>query len=157
MPSAYEMNTVMPLQFIQNDLTSIAEKSYNGFDLDAMSNGDVMGAFRVPFGCTVWRSQVGVGQVIAGAIPIIDFSKQAIGTTTDSGDVGAISLPLTTAAGKVVYDLVARMSVSLDEGDWVIVHANTVASTTTGIVFPMLLVVPDYDTEGNVGDMSATA
>tara|TARA_Y100000310_G_scaffold345443_1_gene465077 strand:- start:1782 stop:2243 length:462 start_codon:yes stop_codon:yes gene_type:complete len=152
-----DMNHLTALPFQQNDITAIPEKGYHGFDLDAMSDGDIMGAFFVPFKCDVWQSILHVVEVIAGAEAVIQFAKQTLGTETDAATVGAITVPLTTAAGKCMYDNVARMSVSLDQGDWVIVTATTVASTTTGIVQPGLIVVPNLEIEANISDMVETA
>lgn len=153
----YQFNEPIALPFQQNDITSIPEKGYHGFDLDSMSDADIMGAFFVPFKCLVWQAHAYVVEVIAGAAAVIQFAKQPLGTETDAATVGLITIPLTTAAGKVVVDNVAQMSISLDMGDWVIVHATTVGSTTTGIVQPGLLVVRSGEVDANIADLSETA
>ncbi len=134
-----------------------------GIDMDQTA-GD-MGTFIVPFRCEVFLAGATVTEVCAGAdtTPVVDFDKRpTAGVETDRGAADIAHLVLgTTAAGKVMFDRVAKGTI-LAPGEEVVVQLTTAAtdaggSAQTGHVLPFLLVKCLPEVPGNLSDMVETA
>lgn len=131
-----------------------------GIDMDATPAD--MGVFVIPFRCQVVLAGAVVTEVCAGSstTPVVKFDKRpTAGSDTDRGDGDVASLALaTTAAGKVMYDLVAIGDV-LEPGEEIVVQLVTAATggSPTGHIRPFLLVEYVPETLANLSDMTETA
>ena len=129
-----------------------------GIDMD--QGAADMGAFIVPFKCEVVRAQAHVTETCAGTTtPVVDFDKRpTAGSDTNRGaaDIGHLVLG-TTAAGKVMYDKVAKGTI-LYPGEEVVFELKTAAATgPAGHVRPALIVKPIPETLANLTNMVETA
>ena len=117
--------------------------------------------FDIPFKCELQRVQAAVTEACAGATtkPAMKFDKRPTAgsdTGRGDGDMGELILG-TTAAGKVVYDLVGRGQILLP-GEEVVVQL-TVQATGTGAAGhfrPALVVKPLAETLVNLSNMVET-
>jgi len=140
--------------------TMIDFDDIDGVDCDQTA-ADVV-RIPIPFKCEVVRAQVAVTEACAGdtTTPVVDFDlRPTIGSDTDRGaaDIGHLVLS-TTAAGKIMYDLVAVGTV-LEVGQEVIVQLTVAATGTSkaGHFIPELLVARIPETLANQSDYVATA
>ena len=113
-----------------------------GIDMDQAA-GD-MGSFIILSKCEVFRAGALVTEVCAGSTstPVVKFDKRPTGgsdTERGDGDIAELKL-LTTVAGKVMIDEVAKGEI-LYPGEEVVVELATAAvGTPTGHILPFLLV-----------------
>ncbi len=121
-----------------------------------------MGAFIVPFRCEVIEAGCVVTETCAGGTttPEVDFDlRPTAGSDTSRGaaDIGHLVLS-TTAAGKVMYDEVAKGTV-LEPGQEVVCELKVAATGTSkaGHVRPYLLAKYRAETKANLTNMVATA
>lgn len=143
-------------------LPLLIEKDYDdaaGVDMDQAA-ADV-GSFIVPFRCEVFLAGAVVTEVCAGSTstPVVDFDlRPTAGSEASRGAADIAHLVLaTTAAGKVIYDRVAKGTV-LEPGQEVIVQLVTAAvGTPTGHIKPFLLVKQVPETIANLTGMVETA
>ena len=132
----------------------------NGIDLD-QTPADVA-IFVVPFKCHVIFAGLLVTEPCGGATttPVVAFDRRVTaGSDTGRGAADIANLVLsTTAAGKLMYDLVAKGTV-LNPGDEIVVQLVTMADGTgaAGHGRPVLVVEPDDETMANITDMVLTA
>jgi hypothetical protein len=147
-------NYIIPLPVVkQIDFDDIL-----GVDLDQTA-ADVAHIL-VPFNCEVVRAQLIVTETCAGTTPgVVKFDRRpTAGSATDRGDGDIADFKMgTTAAGKVLYDLVAAGTL-LDAGDEIVVEISTAPATgPAGHFEPVLLVKPCSETLENLADLVATA
>jgi hypothetical protein len=147
-------NYVIPLPVVkQIDFDDTA-----GIDLDQVA-ADVA-RILVPFKCEVVMAQLIITETCAGSTPGVVKMDRRVTAGSDSGrgdgDIGEFAMG-TTAAGKVLYDEVAKGTV-LNAGDEVVVQITTAPVTgPAGHFEPVLLVKPLSETKANQTDMVATA
>jgi hypothetical protein len=131
-----------------------------GVDTD-QSPADV-GSFVIPFRCEVFLAGAVVTETCAGgsSTPVVDYDlRPTAGDETSRGAADIAHLVLsTTAAGKVLYDRVAKGTV-LEPGQEVMVQLTTAATggSKAGHVKPFLLVKQVPETLGNLSQMVETA
>ncbi len=132
-----------------------------GVDMD-QSPADV-GSFVIPYRCEVFLAGAVVCESCigtSGTTPVVKYDKRpTAGDDTSRGDGDIAHLILaTTAAGKVMYDRVAKGTV-LEPGEEVVVQLVTAAtgSPKTGHIKPFLLVKQIPEVLGNLSDMVETA
>jgi hypothetical protein len=134
-----------------------------GIDMDQVA-GD-MGTFIIPFRCEVFLAGAVVTEVCCGAdtTPEVDFDLRPTAGSDGSRSEAAIAhlILSTTAAGKVMYDRVAKGDV-LEPGEEVVVELKVPAADAggglqTGHVIPFLLVKCLPEVLANLGDMVETA
>jgi len=136
---------------------------HDGIDL-AQTAADNLAQFVIPFKCRVVYAGLAIHEVVAAdqTAPNIRFDKRpTIGSDTGrgDGDVANITVPDTTAAGKVLYDK-AGYDVELEPGNQVMVQLVTAASdsgTATGTARPFLVVDMLEETMSNLDNMVETA
>jgi hypothetical protein len=147
-------NYIIPLPVVkQIDFDDIL-----GVDLDQTA-ADVA-HINVPFKCEVVRAQLIITETCAGTTPgVVKFDKRpTAGTATNrgNGDIAEFAMG-TTAAGKVLYDEVAKGTI-LYPGDEIVVEISTAPVTgPAGHFEPVLLVKPLSETLANLSDMVVTA
>lgn len=131
-----------------------------GIDFD-QSPADVA-VFGIPFRCAIIEAGMIVTETCAGGTttPVVTFDKRpTAGSDTDRGsaDVGSLTLS-TTAAGKVMYDLVAIGDI-LEPGEEVVAELLTAAtgSSKAGHGRPYLLVEYLPEVNGNLDNKVETA
>lgn len=147
----------IPLQFRHVDFDA-AGVTTAGVDMDQTA-ADV-GYFDIPFKCEVERAQLVITETNAGTTPgqVKYDLRPTAGSDTDrgNGDIAHFNMG-TTAAGKVLYDDVARGTI-LYPGQQVVVEiAVQPATGPAGHIIPQLLVVPVPETAANLDDMVETA
>jgi hypothetical protein len=131
-----------------------------GIDCDAAAVDK--GSFVIPYRCEVFLAGVVVCETCAGAgtTPVVKFDlRPTAGDEASRGDGDIANLVLsTTAAGKVLYDRVAKGEV-LEPGMEVMVQLATAATGggAAGHVKPFLLVKQIPEVLGNLSDMVETA
>ena len=122
--------------------------------------------FIIPFKCKPIRSGVTITTVLSGAA-VVAFDRQpAAGSATGrgDGDCGYITIPTTTAAGKVIYDKTnyyegitagaGNWIESLNEGDAVVFQL--ISEATSGAAVPFLIVEVDSEQPANNSAMTLT-
>ena len=130
--------------------------------VDADQGAADVARFVVPYKCQVVLAGLVITETCAGAdsTPVVAFDKRP--TAGSDGSRGAADIANfvcgTTAAGKVLYDLVAVGTV-LQPGDEVIVQLVTAAVGVgkAGHFVPFLMVEVLPETIANMTDMVATA
>jgi len=129
----------------------------DGIDAD-QSPADV-GRFVIPFKCQVFMAGLIITEVCAGSTttPVVDFDlRPTIGSDTDRGAADiAHFICGTTAAGKLLYDEVAKGAV-MEVGEEVVVQLVTQAVGGGGHFIPVLLVRYIPETPDNMSDMTET-
>jgi hypothetical protein len=147
-------NYIIPLPVVkQIDYDDTA-----GIDLD-QSAADVA-RILVPFKCEVVMAQLIITETCAGTTPgVVKMDRRPTAgsdTGRGDGDIGDFAMG-TTAAGKVLYDDVAKGTV-LNAGDEIVVQITTQPVTgPAGHFEPVLLVKPLSETKANQSDLVATA
>jgi len=125
-----------------------------GKPLFALVGGDALGApkaittngtihtFTIPFKCVPIRAGFTVTTTVTVTSPVLTFGA--------SGLAGTLTIPVNTAAGKVVYDDTDYVSAGtgewaayLDEGDTVAVVLTTQATAGAGIVWLLVEISPE--------------
>jgi hypothetical protein len=128
-----------------------------GIDLDQTA-ADVA-RFVIPFACTVELAALVVTETCAGTTPgVVKMDKRpTAGSDTDRGDGDIATFNMgTTAAGKMLYDLVA-VDTDLEPGDEVVVQISTAPLTgPAGHFEPVLIVKVRDEIKANLADMVAT-
>ena len=128
-----------------------------GIDLDQVA-ADVA-RLLVPFHCVVDLAALIITETCAGSTPgVVKMDKRpTAGNDTGRGDGDIATFNMgTTAAGKVLYDLVAH-GMELFPGDEVVVEITTQPVTgPAGHFEPVLIVQPREETLANLTDMVAT-
>lgn len=130
-----------------------------GIDTD-QSPAD-MGCFIIPSKCEVFRAEVTVTETCGGdtSTPVVKFDlRPTAGSDTERGDGDIAELKLlTTVAGKVMFDEVAKGTV-LEPGMEVMVELTTQAVGTgaAGHVLPSLLVKYLPESKANLSDLVET-
>jgi hypothetical protein len=146
-------NYIIPLPVVKVvDYDDVA-----GIDLDQTA-GDVA-RILVPFNCVVERAQLIITETCAGTTPgVVKMDRRpTAGSDSGRGDGDIASFAMAaTAAGKVLYDEVAKGTV-LNAGDEIVVQITTQPVTgPAGHFEPVLLVSPKSETKANMSDMVAT-
>ena len=150
MRSAEPMSLPLHLAVDYNDLL--------GIDLD-QSAAD-MGSFVIPFRCEVFQAGMMVTETCAGATytPVVKFDlRPTAGSDTSRGDGDIAELKLlTTAAGKVMIDEVAKGDI-LEPGEEVVVElATQPVGGAAGHGIPFLLVKYIPEIPDNLSDIVET-
>jgi len=124
----------------------------------------------VPFRCRPIRAGVTVTTVLDGAATVKFDRVPTPGSASGrgDGDCGMITIPTTTAAGKVYYDktnyyygidpsstTAGNWCELLDEGESVVFELTSAA--TSGAATPWLIVEIDSEQPGNNSNMTLTA
>jgi len=129
-----------------------------GIDLDQAA-ADVA-RILVPFNCVVFLAALIITETCAGTTPgVVKFDRRpTAGSDTSRGDGDIASFAMgTTAAGKVLYDEVAK-GTKLNAGDEIVVQITTQPVTgPAGHFEPVLLVKPAEETKANQTDLVVTA
>jgi hypothetical protein len=128
-----------------------------GVDLDQTA-ADVA-RFVVPFPCTVELAGLAITETCAGTTPgVVKMDKRPTAgsdTARGDGDIATFNMG-TTAAGKMLYDLVA-VDTDLEPGDEVVVQITTAPLTgPAGHFEPVLVVKVRDEVLANLSDMVAT-
>lgn len=146
----------IPLQFRPLDYDAVGIGTV-GVDLDQPA-ADV-GFFSIPFKCQVYIAGLEITETCAGSTPgVVAFDKRpTAGSDTERGDADIASFAMgTTAAGKFLYDTVARGTV-LEPGEQVVVQIVTQPVTgPAGHFNPQLIVVPVPETLENLSNAVET-
>jgi hypothetical protein len=130
-----------------------------GIDLDQAA-ADVA-RILVPFNCVVVRAMLIVTETCGGSTTgVVQFDRRPTAgsdASRGSADIANFAM-VTTAAGKVLYDEVAKGTV-LEAGDEIVVEITTrpTSGSPAGHFEPVLLVQPKSETLANMADMVATA
>lgn len=131
-----------------------------GIDCDQVAKD--VAVFPIPFKCEVMLAGVAVTETCAGGTttPVVDFDKRpTAGSDANRGaaDIGHLVLS-TTAAGKMMYDLVAA-GIILYPGEEVVCQLATAATgaSAAGHIRPILLVKFVPEEAANISDMVETA
>jgi len=124
-----------------------------GTGLSLTTNGTIY-TFTIPFRCIPIRAGVTITTTVTVTSPILTFGA--------AGIAGILTIPVTTAAGKCVYqdtDYVAAgtgvWTNALNEGDTVAVVLSVQATAGAGV--PWLLVEVNPEQPGNNTDMVESA
>lgn len=148
-------NYIIPLPLVKIvDYDDVA-----GIDLDQAA-ADVARII-VPFNCVVVRAQLIITETCGGSTPgVVQFDRRpTAGSDASRGSADIANFAMAaTAAGKVLYDEVAKGTV-LEAGDEIVVEITTrpTSGTPAGHFEPVLLVSPKSETLANMADMVATA
>ena len=154
---------------LSNEVTSLPCHYIVDYDdaagIDCNQTAADVAIFPVPFKCQVYLAGLVVTETCAGttSTPVVKFDKRVTAgsdTSRTDGTLGALTLS-TTAAGKMMYDTVARGEAAgiLEPGEEVVVQLVTSATGTgaAGHIRPVLLVKYWAETAANLADMTETA
>ena len=116
----------------------------------ALTSATDIHIFTIPFRCKPIRAGFTITTTVSSYVSaVVKFDRRPTAgsdTSRGNGDVGALTIVTTTAAGKAVYENTDYVDAgtgawvaSLDEGEQVVVEVTT-AATSAGAGVPWLLV-----------------